>query len=159
MRGVSIVKEFCFVAKSQRKDAMGSTPPTCVSSIIQSVTLIIYSAAADSIPLLDLADDLARASEALDHLLALFPPADGVVALLEQVVQLVIAVHVLEQLALHSVLGEPRDGVNGIKDGSCSVRDTYCTSVYMTAFGTMSIIVRFTILKYEVMRSSAQGIS
>lgn len=31
---------------------------------------------------------------------------------------------------------------------------TYWTSVYMTAFGTMSIIVRLTMLKYDVISSS-----
>lgn len=37
--------------------------------------------------------------------------------------------------------------------------NTYWTKVYMTALGTMSIIVRLTMLKYEVMRSSVHMIS
>lgn len=57
--------------------------------------------------LLDLADNLASTAQTLDHLLTLLPPADGVVALLEQIVQLVVAIHVLQKLALHLVLGEP----------------------------------------------------
>lgn len=56
--------------------------------------------------LLHLADDLAGAAEALHHLLALLPSAYGVVALLQQIIQLVVAVHVLQQFTLHLVLGE-----------------------------------------------------
>ena len=57
--------------------------------------------------LLNLADNFAGTAQALDHLLALLPPADGVVALLEQIVQLVVAIHVLQKLALHLILGKP----------------------------------------------------
>ena len=55
--------------------------------------------------LLNLADNLAGPRETLHHLLALLPSADRVVALLEQVIELAVAVHVLQQLALHFVFG------------------------------------------------------
>jgi hypothetical protein len=35
-------------------------------------------------------------------------------------------------------------------------KQTYCTRVYMIALGTMSIIVRLTMLKYELINSSNQ---
>ena len=56
--------------------------------------------------LLNLTDNLAGARQALDHLLALLPPADGIVALLQQFVKVVIAIHVFQQFALHLILGE-----------------------------------------------------
>lgn len=34
------------------------------------------------------------------------------------------------------------------------IKETYCTSVNIIALGTISIIVRLTILKYELIRSS-----
>lgn len=61
--------------------------------------------------LLDLADDLAGAAEALNHLLAFLAPACGVVAFLEELIQFVGAVHVFEELALHLVLGESGMGL------------------------------------------------
>jgi hypothetical protein len=56
--------------------------------------------------LLHLTDNLARSPKALHHLLALLSASDRVVALFQQVIQLVVAVHVLEQLPLHFVLAE-----------------------------------------------------
>lgn len=56
--------------------------------------------------LLDLAHDLAGLAEGLNHLLALLPPANGVVAFLEEVVDVIGPVHVLQQFALHFVLCE-----------------------------------------------------
>jgi hypothetical protein len=55
---------------------------------------------------LDLADNLAGLAEGLDHGLTLLSPADGVVAFLEEVVDVIGPVHVLQQFALHLVLGE-----------------------------------------------------
>lgn len=52
---------------------------------------------------LHLTDNLIRTTQALDHLLTLLTSALGVVALLEQVVQLCRAVHLLQKLALHFV--------------------------------------------------------
>ena len=57
--------------------------------------------------LLHLADDLAGPGQALDHLLAFLAPPHRVVAFLEQVIQLVVAVHVFQEFALHLILGEP----------------------------------------------------
>ena len=57
--------------------------------------------------LLHLTDNLAGSRQTLHHLLTLFSSTDRVVALLEQVVQLRVAVHVLQQFALHAILGEP----------------------------------------------------
>ena len=51
--------------------------------------------------LLHLADDLAGLAERLDHLLALLPAADGIIAFLEQVVDAVGPVHVLQEFSLH----------------------------------------------------------
>lgn len=56
--------------------------------------------------LLDLADDLAGLAEGLDHLLALLSSADGEVTLFEEVIQGVAAVHILQKLLLHLVLGK-----------------------------------------------------
>ena len=56
--------------------------------------------------LLNLADNLARPAQALDHLLALLAPADRVVRLLQQVVHVLLPVQLLEQLGLHRVFGE-----------------------------------------------------
>ncbi|KAK2603029.1 hypothetical protein N8I77_009515 [Diaporthe amygdali] len=56
--------------------------------------------------LLFVSDDHPNRVPRLHHLLALLPPPDRVVALLEQVVQLRRPVHVLEELTLHLVLGE-----------------------------------------------------
>jgi hypothetical protein len=56
--------------------------------------------------LLNLADNLTRPAQALDHLLALLAPADRVVRLLQQVVHVLLPVQLLEQLGLHRVFGE-----------------------------------------------------
>ena len=56
--------------------------------------------------LLNLANNLARPAQALNHLLALLAPADGVVRLLQQVVHVLLPVQLLEQLGLHRVFGE-----------------------------------------------------
>jgi hypothetical protein len=48
------------------------------------------------VQLLHLAHNLTRLAQALHHLLALLPSPDRKVALLEQVLELVAAVHVLE---------------------------------------------------------------
>lgn len=93
--------------------------------------------------LLHLADNLTGTRQTLHHLLAFFPPADRVVALLQQVVEFGITVHVFEQLTLHLVLRESRD-VSVIH--SRKSLDTYSTRVYIIALGTMSIIVRLTML-------------
>lgn len=58
--------------------------------------------------LLHLADNLAGATERLDHLLALLPSPNGVVTLLEQIVKLGCAVHLVEEFALHIFLGVSR---------------------------------------------------
>lgn len=58
---------------------------------------------------LDLADDLTGATQALDHLLAFLSSAGRVIALLEEFVELVGAVHVLQEFALHLILGESRE--------------------------------------------------
>jgi len=52
---------------------------------------------------LHLTNNLIRTAQALDHLLTLLASALGVVALLEQVVQLCCAVHLLQKFALHFV--------------------------------------------------------
>lgn len=50
---------------------------------------------------LHLVNNLLCLRQTLDHLLAFLPPADCVFALLEQVLELGVLVHVLEELALH----------------------------------------------------------
>ena len=52
---------------------------------------------------LHLTNNLTRPTQTLDHLLALLPSPDGVVAFLEEVVELVGSVHVFEEFALHFV--------------------------------------------------------
>jgi hypothetical protein len=54
--------------------------------------------------LLHLADNLVCLAQALDHLQALLASADCVVALLEQIVEFLCAVHLLQKLALHLFL-------------------------------------------------------
>lgn len=60
-----------------------------------------------SLVLLDVAHDFTSLPKRLHHLLAFLPPADCVVALLEEIIQLVDPIHVFEQFSLHLVLGEP----------------------------------------------------
>jgi hypothetical protein len=55
--------------------------------------------------LLDLVDDLLCLGKALYHLLAILPPLDSVLGLLEQLIQFVCLVHVGEKLTLHILLG------------------------------------------------------
>jgi len=57
--------------------------------------------------LLHLADNLVCLAQALDHLQALLASADCVVALLEQIVEFLCAVHLLQKLALHLFFREP----------------------------------------------------
>ena len=97
---------------------------------------------------LHLTDNLSRTLQRLYHLLALLAAADGVVALLEQVVQLALPIQVLEQLLLHLLLGEPNQNcqptaiIKIVRAGT-----TYWTRFSIIAFGTMSIMVRLTMLK------------
>ena len=56
-----------------------------------------------------LTNNLIRLTQALDHLLALFPPSYGVIAFLEEVVIFGGAVHVLEKFALHFVFGKSKE--------------------------------------------------
>ena len=58
---------------------------------------------------LDLADDLTGATQALDHLLAFLSSAGRVIALLKEFVELIGAVHVLQEFALHFIFGESRE--------------------------------------------------
>jgi len=63
-------------------------------------------------PLLHLTNNLTRLRQRLHHLQTLLPSADRVVALLEQLIDLVGAVHVLEEFALHFVAGVLHEGVH-----------------------------------------------
>jgi hypothetical protein len=78
--------------------------PNCVYSPLPSVTRRrpVFSAKS-----LNLADNLACPTEGLDHVLALLASPNRKVALLEEVIQGIRPVEVLEQLALHLVLGVP----------------------------------------------------
>ena len=89
-------------------------------------------------------------------MLALFPSADGEIALLQKVFELVGSVHILEQFALHFIFRESEvSRVNNHTLLSLLIEvEAYCTRVNMTALGTMSIIVRRVILKYELMSNS-----
>ena len=58
---------------------------------------------------LNLANNFAGATQALDHLLAFLSSAGRVIALLEEFIELVGAVHVLQEFALHLILGESRE--------------------------------------------------
>lgn len=94
--------------------------------------------------LLHLADNLAGTSQGLNHLLALLSSANREVALLEEIIGRIGAVHVLEQLALHLVLGKSVGKLaEAIGEASAN---TYWTSVSMMALGTMSVRVRLTML-------------
>lgn len=61
-----------------------------------------------------MADNLVGLAQRFNHLLTLFPPADGEVALLEQVVDAVVLVHVLQQFSLHAIFCEPESQVVSI---------------------------------------------
>jgi hypothetical protein len=63
-------------------------------------------------PLLHLTNNLTRLRQRLHHLQTLLPSADRIVALLEQLIDLVGAVHVLEEFALHLVTGVLHEGVH-----------------------------------------------
>lgn len=56
--------------------------------------------------LLDLAHNLVRTGQRFYHLQALLSSADGVVALLQQLIQSISPIHVLQELSLHLILGE-----------------------------------------------------
>ena len=62
-----------------------------------------------------LTDNLVRLAQALDHLLALFPPPYGVITFLEEVVILGCAIHVFEKFALHLVFCESKENMISIK--------------------------------------------
>lgn len=98
------------------------------------------------VPLLHLADYLRGATQGLDHLLALLSPTGGVVTLLEQLVQLVSPVHICHEFLLHCLLCEPIEKSQQNSHADENKLYTYCTSVSMIALGTMSIIVRLTML-------------
>lgn len=96
------------------------------------------------IRLLDLADDLASLAQRLDHLLAFLSPTDGVIALLEQIVNTISPIHILQQLLLHVILGESVNVLERVR--IFSELCTYATRFSMMALGTISIIVRLTML-------------
>jgi hypothetical protein len=99
---------------------------------------------------LHLADNLLGATQALHHLLAFLPSPDGVIALSEQIVQLLGSVHLFEKLALHLVFGKSGMMVSGRADGEgwgWGRGKAYCTRFSMMALGTISIIVLRVILK------------
>lgn len=56
--------------------------------------------------LLNLANNLTGTRQTLHHLLAFLSSSDGVIALLEEIIKSVGTVHVLEEFALHLILGE-----------------------------------------------------
>ena len=62
------------------------------------------------LPSLHLTNNLARLAQRLHHLRALLSATNRVVALLEQVVEFRLAVHLLEEFALHFVLGVLDEG-------------------------------------------------
>lgn len=63
--------------------------------------------------LLYLADDFAGAAQRLYHLLAFLAPANGVIRLLQKVIKLVCAIHILKKFFLHLVFGEPEERAGG----------------------------------------------
>jgi len=63
-------------------------------------------------PLLHLTNNLTRLRQRLHHLQTFLPSADCIVALLEQLIDLVGTVHVLEEFALHLVAGVLHEGVH-----------------------------------------------
>lgn len=81
-------------------------------------TVISYACGLD--PLLNLTDNFTSLAERFNHLLAFLPSADCEVALLEEVIERIGSVHVLEQLALHFVLGESMDYVSEYVSNECS---------------------------------------
>ena len=97
--------------------------------------------------LLHLAHDFLSSAQALDHLLAFLPPSNGVVALLEQIVDFLSAIHLFEQFALHFFFGMSVVHVSIRRSFKAESRDTHSTRFNMIALGTMSIIVLRTMLK------------
>ena len=59
--------------------------------------------------LLHLTNNLLGPSQTLNHLLALLPPANGVLALLEQIVEFLCPIHLFEKFALHFFFTVPVD--------------------------------------------------
>ena len=53
------------------------------------------------------ANNLTSLAQRSDHLQTLLPPPNSIVALLEQIIQLLCPVHLLQQLALHLVFRVP----------------------------------------------------
>lgn len=96
--------------------------------------------------LLDLSNYLLCPLQARNHLLTLLPSSDGVLALFQQVVRFCCAVHVFQQFALHLLFGESCWADQFLLQGKI-FGPTYCTRVSMMDLGTMSIIVRRTMLK------------
>ena len=98
-----------------------------------------------AVALLDLADNFTGLAQAFHHLLAFFAPSDRIVALFEQIIQLLCPIHLLEKFSLHFVFGM---SVRSLAQAVApKYEKTYCTRVNMIALGTMSIIVLLTMLK------------
>lgn len=76
----------------------------------------------DTLPdpnLLHLADNFAGSPQRLHHLLALLPPPDSIITLLEQVIEFISTIHILKELFLHLVLCKSAGG------GLCQIRFRY----------------------------------
>lgn len=72
--------------------------------------------------LLDLADNLTRFGQRFDHLDALLPAPDCVVAFFEKIIKLALPVHVLEEFTLHFIPCEPSaefSSVSGNRNMTC----------------------------------------
>lgn len=59
--------------------------------------------------LLHLTDNLACFRQRFDHLLALFPPSNGVIAFFQEIVELAGAIHLFQELFLHLIFGMPEN--------------------------------------------------
>ncbi len=68
---------------------------------------------------LHLTDNLRRPPQTLHHLQTLLPPTDRVLALLEQIIQLRLPVHLLQQLTLHVLLRVPSNHTSQQTTPSC----------------------------------------
>lgn len=92
----------CKATNKQRASILGCTFQL-LHTYTQGGAQTIYRLSQEN--LLDLVDNLAGLSQRLDHLLALLPPPDGVFALLEQLVEFFLFIHLLEEFLLHFLLG------------------------------------------------------
>jgi hypothetical protein len=96
-------------------------------------------------------------------LLAFLPPADRVFGFFQQLIKFFGFIHVFEEFALHFFFCEAIKQslvyieMQDQKDGDPWA--AYETRFSIMALGTISIIVRRTILKYDVMRSSGITVS